>query len=216
MIAMQDKSGFIQEASVIHPDRTTTTTTINRTEDVHLLPTSQIIAPNNELLPSQMTKSHSTMVNEAACSTTTVDTINSNTNTMANSASTPPNDVNQVSSRPQSQHSNNSHTSGTANSPAPPPTTNCARSAKRTANDYRFGKTIGEGSFSSVYIAQDIHTKKEVASKFYTHCSLFSFGFSSFLLFTLSFCLVFRFCLFFLLVCVDSSIIKFRTMTEKY
>lgn len=162
MIAMQDKSGFIQETSVTHPDRTT----INRTEDVHLLPTPQIIAPNNELLPSQMTKSQSTMVNEAACSTTTVDTINSNTNTMANSASTPTsNDVNrEVSSRPQSQHSNNmSHPSATTNSP--PATTNCARSAKRTANDYRFGKTIGEGSFSSVYIAQDIHTKKEVASK---------------------------------------------------
>lgn len=40
------------------------------------------------------------------------------------------------------------------------------RSSKRTANDYRFGKTIGEGSFSTVYLAKDIHTNKEVASMY--------------------------------------------------
>lgn len=37
--------------------------------------------------------------------------------------------------------------------------------ARRSANDYRFGKSIGEGSFSTVYLAKDIHTNKEVASK---------------------------------------------------
>lgn len=37
---------------------------------------------------------------------------------------------------------------------------------KRSANDFRFGKTIGEGSFSTVYLAKDIHTGKECASKF--------------------------------------------------
>lgn len=36
---------------------------------------------------------------------------------------------------------------------------------KRSANDYRFGKTIGEGSFSTVYLAKDIHTGRECASK---------------------------------------------------
>lgn len=36
---------------------------------------------------------------------------------------------------------------------------------RRSANDYRFGKSIGEGSFSTVYLAKDIHTNKEVASK---------------------------------------------------
>lgn len=39
------------------------------------------------------------------------------------------------------------------------------RSHKRSANDYRFGKSIGEGSFSTVYLAKDIHTNKEVAIK---------------------------------------------------
>lgn len=176
MLAMQDKSGLIQEQSVTSPD---IRSTISQRDEVNLLPTTQIIAPNIELLPSQMTKSQATMVNEAAtCSTTSVDTINSNTNTNVNSMSTPSNDQNQVSSRQSSQHTN-SHITGTNNSPTSMPTTattttttttstntsNSVRATKRTANDYRFGKTIGEGSFSSVYIAQDIHTKKEVASK---------------------------------------------------
>lgn len=207
MLAMQDKPGLIQEPT--HPDHRRTT--INqRNEEVNLLPTTQIIVPNIDLLPSQMTKSQATMVNEATCSTNAVDSLNSNTNTntiMNSSMSALSNDSNNQisSSRPQSLHSNNSHiTVDTNNGPSSPPTsiatppssvasttamtntntnintnntssstitsstttTNCtARTAKRTANDYRFGKTIGEGSFSSVYIAQDIHTKREVASK---------------------------------------------------
>ncbi|GAB0093194.1 3-phosphoinositide-dependent protein kinase 1 [Sergentomyia squamirostris] len=36
---------------------------------------------------------------------------------------------------------------------------------KKSAKDFRFGKTIGEGSFSTVYIAEDIHTRKEYAIK---------------------------------------------------
>lgn len=39
------------------------------------------------------------------------------------------------------------------------------RSQKRSAVDFRFGKSIGEGSFSTVYLAEDIHTRKEYASK---------------------------------------------------
>lgn len=38
-------------------------------------------------------------------------------------------------------------------------------SGTRKVNDFRFGKLIGEGSFSTVYLAQDIHTNKEYASK---------------------------------------------------
>lgn len=214
MLAMQDKPGLIQDSA--HPDRRTT---INqRNEEVNLLPTTHIIVPI-ELLPSQMTKSQATMVNEATCSTNAVDSLNSNTNTntnintntnsnlstntVTNSMSALANDSNNQisSSRPQSLHSNNAHVTVDTNNgpsslppPSSPPTSNEQSAAplpayaingsssipgnqhayqhvirpavpKRTANDYRFGKTIGEGSFSSVYIAQDIHTKREVASK---------------------------------------------------
>lgn len=41
----------------------------------------------------------------------------------------------------------------------------CGVQKSRSANDFRFGKTIGEGSFSTVYLAKDIHTLKEYASK---------------------------------------------------
>lgn len=37
---------------------------------------------------------------------------------------------------------------------------------KRSASDFVFGKVIGEGSFSTVYLAKDIHTNKEFASKY--------------------------------------------------
>ncbi|XP_059480964.1 3-phosphoinositide-dependent protein kinase 1 [Neocloeon triangulifer] len=36
---------------------------------------------------------------------------------------------------------------------------------KRSAKDFIFGKVIGEGSFSTVYLAKDIHTHKELAIK---------------------------------------------------
>ncbi|KAK5642925.1 hypothetical protein RI129_009092 [Pyrocoelia pectoralis] len=47
--------------------------------------------------------------------------------------------------------------------PPPPPTEEAAR--KRSASDFVFGKVIGEGSFSTVYLAKDIHTNKEFAIK---------------------------------------------------
>ncbi|KAL1380774.1 hypothetical protein pipiens_013943 [Culex pipiens pipiens] len=37
--------------------------------------------------------------------------------------------------------------------------------AKRSDRDFIFGKVIGEGSFSVVYLAKDIHTSKECAIK---------------------------------------------------
>lgn len=36
----------------------------------------------------------------------------------------------------------------------------------RGVNDFRFGISIGEGSFSTVYLAKDIHTNKEYASEY--------------------------------------------------
>ncbi|XP_053595037.1 3-phosphoinositide-dependent protein kinase 1 isoform X1 [Microplitis demolitor] len=49
--------------------------------------------------------------------------------------------------------------------PAANPTINILQPHKRTANDFIFGKVIGEGSFSTVYIAKDIHTNREYAIK---------------------------------------------------
>lgn len=46
----------------------------------------------------------------------------------------------------------------------------------RTAHDFRFGKSIGEGSFSTVYLAKDIHTRKEYASKYRTNSDEISGG----------------------------------------
>lgn len=48
----------------------------------------------------------------------------------------------------------------------------------RGVNDFRFGISIGEGSFSTVYLAKDIHTKREYASEYQRHTNYFS-GFST-------------------------------------
>ncbi|XP_018333405.1 3-phosphoinositide-dependent protein kinase 1 [Agrilus planipennis] len=45
----------------------------------------------------------------------------------------------------------------------PPPAEETVK--KRSQDDYVFGKVIGEGSFSTVYLAKDIHTNKEFAIK---------------------------------------------------
>ena len=36
---------------------------------------------------------------------------------------------------------------------------------KKSAEDFIFGKVLGEGSFSTVYLSKDIHTNREYASK---------------------------------------------------
>lgn len=45
------------------------------------------------------------------------------------------------------------------------PTANNRTPSKRSANDFIFGKYIGEGSFSTVYLAREINTHREFASK---------------------------------------------------
>ncbi|KAL0822614.1 hypothetical protein ABMA28_004652 [Loxostege sticticalis] len=57
-----------------------------------------------------------------------------------------------------------------AAAPAPTPTASPATSqsfkpTKRTAKDYIFGKLIGDGMFSTVFLAKDIHSGKEYAIK---------------------------------------------------
>lgn len=42
--------------------------------------------------------------------------------------------------------------------------------SKRSAEDFIFGKVIGDGCYSTVFLAKDIHTGKEYASKNKTYC----------------------------------------------
>lgn len=53
---------------------------------------------------------------------------------------------------------------------SPTPITKKNDPNRRTPNDFRFGKSIGEGSFSTVYLAKDIHSSREYASKLYSLC----------------------------------------------
>lgn len=50
-----------------------------------------------------------------------------------------------------------------ASSPAP---SQAQKPTKRTAKDYIFGKLIGEGCYSTVFLAKDIHSGKEYASMY--------------------------------------------------
>lgn len=47
----------------------------------------------------------------------------------------------------------------------PPNNIESQEQRKKTPLDFIFGKVIGEGSFSTVYLAKDIQTNKEFASK---------------------------------------------------
>lgn len=60
-------------------------------------------------------------------------------------------------------HKDSNKTSSSSSSSAKTPISDPSKS--RTPHDFRFGKSIGEGSFSTVYLAKDIHTHKEYASK---------------------------------------------------
>lgn len=167
---VQEKLGSVHETNVTKVAQTTKTTTtlatpetISNREGIHTL------ATDSNRITSQMTKSQTTTVNEATCSSAD-HTINPNRNSITNdlinmSSTTSMSSHETDQSQPQQQQQLYSNVTNTANMAST--NSNNTRPARRTANDYRFGKTIGEGSFSSVYIAQDIHTKKEVASELY-------------------------------------------------
>lgn len=59
-----------------------------------------------------------------------------------------------------------SATTVTAPAPASSPVPSQShKTTKRSAKDYIFGKLIGDGCYSTVFLAKDIHTGKEYASK---------------------------------------------------
>lgn len=60
----------------------------------------------------------------------------------------------------------NSSTTVPSNSTTAPQDSNKTHvPAKKTPMDFRFGKTLGEGSYSTVYLAKDIHSNNEYASE---------------------------------------------------
>ncbi|XP_055912054.1 3-phosphoinositide-dependent protein kinase 1 isoform X2 [Eupeodes corollae] len=58
---------------------------------------------------------------------------------------------------------NNTTSTSPASSSTPP--TAGTTPPKKSPNDFVFGKVIGEGSFSTVFLAMDVHTKREYAIK---------------------------------------------------
>lgn len=127
-----------------------------------------------------MTKSQAISVSEATCSSSTnaiessTDVNSADESAMADSTVTTSDSVEQPTNEQQLSPSGAQQSPDRATiNPLAAHRTNAANAAansssrpiKRSANDFRFGKLIGEGSFSTVYIAQDIHTRREVASK---------------------------------------------------
>lgn len=152
MLAMQEKS-------VISTD-TTNHNDINKMQ-------ANILSSKRDAnidLVAQMTKTLATMTTDATSSTTsTMNVDNKSIDAQIEQKSSPA--MNKSSS-----------TTITQSPPPPLPTSHtpqsnviATRPTKRTANDYRFGKTIGEGSFSTVYLAKDIYTNREVASEYLFH-----------------------------------------------
>lgn len=150
----------MQEKSVISTD-TTNHNDINNMQ-ANILSSKQREA--NIDLVAQMTKTLATMTTDATSSTVSLSIDNKTIDAK----------IEQKSSSAMNNSSSNNTT--TTTQPTPPtahtPQSNviATRPTKRTANDYRFGKTIGEGSFSTVYLAKDIYTNREVASEYSIQC----------------------------------------------
>lgn len=186
MLTMQEKS-VIQSDATNHND-------LNKMQANLLAATAAAAAvatkrDTNIDLVAQMTKTLATMTTDAASSnithtlnnsgvvvvdnnklldakkalpaivTNNIQTATATIIQQSSSPSTPTSPMQTTPTTPPTSH----HTT----QPPLPPQANVivTRPTKRTANDYRFGKTIGEGSFSTVYLAKDIYTNREVASE---------------------------------------------------
>lgn len=160
----------MQEKSIISTD-TTNHNDINNMQ-ANILSSKR---DTNIDLVAQMTKTLATMTTDATSSTTNTVNVDNKTIDAAK--------IEQKSSPVMNNSSSTTNTTTTTQqSPPllpPPPTSHAPQSnviatrpTKRTANDYRFGKTIGEGSFSTVYLAKDIYTNREVASEYSVNDSI--------------------------------------------
>lgn len=94
--------------------------------------------------------------NSKTCSTSALAT--------ANNSSVKYSSSNNFSMRKEKE--NSSSTTVPSNSTTAPQDSNKTHvPAKKTPMDFRFGKTLGEGSYSTVYLAKDIHSNNEYASE---------------------------------------------------
>lgn len=91
------------------------------------------------------------------------------------------NNISEVPARNQNQSQQSTKsTTTTTSSPTATLANNAKTPSKKTANDFIFGKYIGEGSFSTVYLAREINTHREYASELnenYNYIQSFSFIF---------------------------------------
>lgn len=102
----------------------------------------------------QYSRSHTTTTTSSSCgSANSVNSYGQNNNEQQSTQSNGIGDSN----RQQTQQQQPTSRPRTAEKPE-----------RRTVKDFRFGKRIGEGSFSTVYLVEDIHLRKEFASKFKT------------------------------------------------
>lgn len=151
----------MQEKSVISTD-TTNHNDINRMQ-------ANILSSKRDAnidLVAQMTKTLATMTTDATNSTTSAMCVdNKSIDAKIEQKSSPVINKNNSSSSSSSTTITQPLSPPLPTSHTPQSNVIATRPTKRTANDYRFGKTIGEGSFSTVYLAKDIYTNREVASE---------------------------------------------------
>lgn len=73
-------------------------------------------------------------------------------------------------SRPTATTTNPSASPSTKNSNNMPDSNKTNAPAKKSPMDFLFGKTLGEGSYSTVYLAKCVHSGNEFASEYKISC----------------------------------------------